>query len=209
MKTTWWALAAVVFGLGGAAGCTSTHKASAPSVPSTTGPASAATSSTVAAPTTATTSAPTPTTPPSTTASAGPQPCQTAALAASLGSPNAAAGTAYYPLVFRNTGSASCTLYGYPGVSFVTGQSGQQVGAPADHRPGTVTTLTLASGQSAQADLAIADAGNYPASCQLTPVVGLRVYPPNQTQSLFVPHPDHACANPQDGTLHVGPMAAA
>jgi hypothetical protein len=46
---------------------------------------------------------------------------------------NGAAGSVYYPLNFVNTSAATCQMYGYPGVSFVTSgdATGQQIGAAA------------------------------------------------------------------------------
>lgn len=34
--------------------------------------------------------------------------------------PLRAAGSLYYPVNFTNTSDAPCTLYGYPGMSFIT-----------------------------------------------------------------------------------------
>jgi hypothetical protein len=110
--------------------------------------------------------------------------------------------------VLRNAGGTTCTLYGYPGVSFVSGPSGQQVGAPAEKAPGSVAPVTLNPGQSATANLGIAQAANFSSGCQITAVAGLRVYPPNQTASLFIAHSDEACANTADVTLRVGPFSA-
>src|SRR6202789_1197070 len=56
--------------------------------------------------------------------------CLTRALKVSLGPPNGAAGTTFYPLQFVNTGKTSCILKGYPGVSAVT-SSGKQIGNAA------------------------------------------------------------------------------
>ena len=47
--------------------------------------------------------------------------CATTALKITQSAPNGAAGHFYLTLVFTNTSSAPCTLYGYPGVSLVTG----------------------------------------------------------------------------------------
>lgn len=51
-----------------------------------------------------------------------------------LGPGNGAAGSIYYPIEFTNTSSVACTLYGYPGVSFVTAP-GSQAGAAATEDP--------------------------------------------------------------------------
>ncbi|MBV9660346.1 MAG: DUF4232 domain-containing protein [Acidimicrobiales bacterium] len=193
-----------------AAGCSASAKKTAP----TTTPGTTAPSSTV--PSGATTSVQPPasstavSSPGSTSpANTGPGPCRSAQLAGSLGQPNGAAGTIYYPLTLRNTGGSTCTLDGYPGVSFVTGPGGSQVGAPADRMPGSVATVTLAPGQMAQANLGISAAANFAGSCRITPVAGLAVYPPGDTTTIYIAHSDQGCANSNDVILHVGPLAPA
>ena len=138
---------------------------------------------------------------------AGVPPCATSDLTASLNDPSGAAGSVGYALVLRNSGSVSCTLDGYPGVSYVD-SSGMTVGAPAQRDSvAPVVTVNLAPREAAQATLIETDAHNYPPdSCQLTSVAGLRIYPPNQTTSLLVPQTTLACANAADPVLHVGPM---
>ena len=74
-------------------------------------------------------------------ASSGPQPCATTNLKLAVGQPNGAAGTIFYPLDFTNTGSAACTMYGYPGVAFVSSPGGSQIGAPASRRSPPVPAL--------------------------------------------------------------------
>lgn len=203
------AAVAVLAGCGG-----STHK-SAPPTPSTSAVTTvppitvAPASTTVPAASTTTSSSSTVAPSTTTTGPAGPRPCLTADLTASLGAPNGAAGTIYYQLRLTNKGGAACTLAGYPGVSFVAGASGAQVGAGAARTPGNATALTLAPGQSASSALGIAVASNYGSACQITDVAGLRVYPPGQTTALFVPHSDQACANQADVLLHVGPLGTA
>ncbi len=142
------------------------------------------------------------------TSAAGPQPCPTSFLSATLGAPNGAAGSTYYVLTFTNTSKVSCTLTGYPGVSYVAGSQGTQIGAPAARLPGTVTTVTVQSGASAFATLREVVAGNYPSSCGLTNVAGLRIYPPNQTAALFVAQNTQGCSNSSDLLLQVGPVAS-
>ena len=84
---------------------------------------------------TTTPSSPTPAAP----ASSGTSQCTTADLRLTVGAANGAAGTIYYPLDFTNASSSACTMYGYPGVAFVSSPGGSQVGAAAgaqQHRPG-------------------------------------------------------------------------
>jgi hypothetical protein len=181
--------------------CSSSHH---PAAVSTT------TTSTTVAPTTtsssSTTTSSSVTTTSSTTAPPGPPVCATSQLTGSLASPNGTAGTTYYYLVLRNTGTATCTVDGYPGVSFVLSQGGAQVGASATRNPGTVATLQIPAGGSAKAELGITDAANYGTACGITPVNFLQVYPPGQTGALYVAHQDKACSNKNDVTLHVGPL---
>lgn len=107
-------LAVLASAVGLLAGCGSS---SSPTVTVTvTAPASSATATSRASP--------------SQTPQQGPSGCATTALTASLGPGSGAAGSSYYPIEFTNASSTTCTLYGYPGVSFVTA-SGVQVGAAA------------------------------------------------------------------------------
>ncbi len=122
--------------------------------------------------------------------------CTTAALQVSLGPGSVAAGSTYYPIEFTNTSRSACTLYGYPGVSFVTA-SGSQVGAPATEDPVFPRQLiTLAPGGTAHADLQIASALNYSsAACSPVAVQTLKIYPPGQTSALLTSVAATACAN--------------
>jgi hypothetical protein len=91
-------------------------------------------------------------------------------------------------------------------VSFVAA-AGHQVGAPASSVSGATPRVTLAPGASAYALLGIADPGAFP-NCQETPVLGLRVYPPDSHSALYVPHSDTACANSSAVTLSIHPLSA-
>jgi hypothetical protein len=123
---------------------------------------------------------------PSTSSTAG-SGCLTSQLRIGLGTSQGAAGSVFVPLVFTNTGPSPCTLSGYPGVSYVTGDAGQQVGQPASRSPGPVATVRLAPNGVASATLQMANSGNFPPEqCQPTAVRGLRVYPPGQTAAGFV-----------------------
>jgi hypothetical protein len=95
-------------------------------------------------------------------------------------------------LQLRNIGSSPCALYGYPGVSWVAGADGHQVGAAATRQPNnsgsSEGTVILAPGALASAPLDIVNASAIPpSSCKPVPVRGLRVYPPGQTAAMFIP----------------------
>ncbi len=111
----------------------------------------------------------------------------------------AAAGSTYYPIDFTNTGSAACTLLGYPGVSFVTSRSGghgAEIGAPASRNSGApAATVTLPPGGDAHAVLQVVDAGNYAASaCHPVTAHWLRVYPPGQAGPRYAPFTAQVCS---------------
>jgi hypothetical protein len=129
-------------------------------------------------------------------AATGPAACATSALHVSVSrSGGVAAGSSYYPIVFTNVSAASCTLYGYPGVSFVTGAGGSQIGIPATENPAHPRKLiTLSPGQAGHAELQVVDAQNYPpADCGVVTAHWLKVYPPNQTAPVYASFTAQAC----------------
>jgi hypothetical protein len=186
-----------------AAGCGS--KKHPPASPTTTTATTAA--PTTSAPTTSATAGtpPTSTGNPSTT-TAGP--CPTSQLTVTLGAGNGAAGSTYFTVNFLNRGTVVCTLNGYPGASYVTGSAGTQVGAAASRvaTPGaTQQTVQVAPGKYAHATLREINVGNYPtATCTPTAVLGLRIYPPNQTAAAFVAQTGTGCAQAGVDQLQIG-----
>jgi hypothetical protein len=197
------------------AGCGGGSSSAAPATGSvlpaiTTTASSSAAPTTIVAPTTTTTSstpAPTSATP-TTQAAAGGGGCTAATLSLSLGQGSAGAGTAGEPLVFTNTGSTACTMTGFPGVSFVAGDQGDQVGAAATRTGPEGGPVTLDPGGSASALVLVTQALNYPPQeCQPTAVRGFRVYAPNDTAAMFVAAPDTGCANGAVSLLRVQTMS--
>jgi hypothetical protein len=190
--------------LAAVASCSSSpSSSSAPSSPGTSSPASSApANSGTTAPATA----------PSTSLSpavAGAPACTTSGLNVALGSPSGYAGGVYQTIVFTNNSGATCTLYGYPGVSLVSAQPYTQIGLAAQ-RSSTVPVklITLASGASANAVVQIVDALNFPtATCSPTQAAFLRVYPPNQTAPVYLADASQACAEPVQ-TLYVTAVQA-
>ncbi|ATE54015.1 MULTISPECIES: DUF4232 domain-containing protein [Actinosynnema] len=136
----------------------------------------------------------------------GPAKCQTAQLRIEFGQGNADMQGAHLPLRFTNTGQAACTLQGAPGVSYVTGDSGEQVGEPAT-RDVNGPLVTLNPGETASAGVFLSSAPQKTPDCQQVPVRGLRIYPPDNTAAAFVPDDTYACAPPLNGPfLRVGPV---
>ena len=135
---------------------------------------------------------------PSSSAPAGPPACPTSSLQVKLGVGQGYAGGVYVVIDFTNTGASTCTLFGYPGVSLVKGPPYTQIGLAAKRSTTTPKALvTLAPGATANALLQIVDALNYPsASCGPTKATALKIYPPNQTEPVYLPNTSSGCAKP-------------
>lgn len=117
-----------------------------------------------------------------------PKQCTTSELNISTGTQQGAAGSVLIDLNFTNAGSTDCTLHGFPGVSFVGMENGTQIGAPAVREGDSSPAVTLKPGDTTIAALKISRAENYDSdACSLQPVDGLRVYPPGETASEYLP----------------------
>lgn len=123
-----------------------------------------------------------------------------------------AAGSFGLRLMLVNDGAASCYLQGWPGVSFVGGGDGTQLGEPATQdRSGRYddATVVLEPGGSAYAPLVVEQALNYAnADCQSRDADGFRVYPPGDEGSLFIEADDLVACTTGVELLEVGPMQA-
>jgi hypothetical protein len=160
-----------------------------------------ASSPTPGATTTATSAAPAPSNSTSSassgggTSSNGTARCHAGDLSLKIGTGGAAAGTYHTNLVFTDKSGHKCTLAGYPGVSWVSGDSGTQVNDPFERTSGTKKTITLSPGGQAHAVLITHAALNYPADkCKPTDVRGYRIYPPEETTAIFVKAPSQQCS---------------
>ena len=144
---------------------------------------------------------------PTETTAPHPDRCLIGELQVTFGQASGAAGSQEIPLVFTNTGTRSCVLHGYPGVSYVASQGGPQVGAAAERDGGTETPVTVAPGARATAAVRATVVQNYPAeTCGPTPVAGFRVYPPDDTGSVFLPYPTTGCSQTGVKQLSVQPV---
>ncbi len=136
--------------------------------------------------------------------------CATSQLSVAQVNPSVGAGQYYSTLVFTNTSSTSCTLVGYPGVSYVVA-NGVQSGNPAVRSGAAATPVTLAPG--GKADSVLHDSngisGYTPQQCQLTAAQGLRIYPPNNKAALFLPWKTSHCAGLSIHPLTIGPVTHA
>ena len=172
--------------LASACSSSTTTGTSAASAPSSTPAASGAPATTPASPQ------------PSPTGSAAATGCATSGLKVKVDTSQsgAAAGSPYVPINFTNTTSSTCTMFGYPGVSFVSSVPGSQLGRPAKRNPAVqATTVTLAPGAVAHATLQVAEAGNYdPSACKPVTAHWLRVYPPNQFNPVYTKFTAQVCS---------------
>lgn len=128
--------------------------------------------------------------------------CSTSQLEASAAPVGGAAGSVHVDLVLTNAGGEPCTIAGYAGVSFVDA-AGTMIGSPAV-RDATVpgTGRVVAPGESVSAGLRVSQAANHPA-CDARTAAGLRVYPPENTESVVIPFPAQACGDPRVHQLEI------
>jgi len=141
------------------------------------------------------------TTVPKTTTTLSSTHCATGQLKGSLGETQSGAGQRYTALVLTNTGSKECDLRGFPGVSLVDA-SGKQIGQPASREGTEGATVMIQPGGTASATLHTSAAG-MGAPCDATSAQ-LRVYPPDNTESLMIAAAYSACGGFQVTTLVAG-----
>jgi Protein of unknown function (DUF4232) len=187
------AAAAALICVAAVAGCASSSSTSAATSNPSVGPSSPAPTPSVSVSTPAAAPSMTLTPPPT-----APPACPTSGMQVKLGQSSGYAGGVYVPITFTNTSTASCTLYGYPGVSLVTGPPYSQIGLAAERDTTTpVKLVTLAPGATATALLQIVDALNFtPSTCSPQQATNIKVYPPNQTAPVYLPNTSEGCAKP-------------
>ena len=136
--------------------------------------------------------------------------CPTSSLQVKQGVAQGYAGGVDQVIDFTNTSGSTCTLYGYPGVSLVSGPPYTQIGLAATRATASapVKQITLAPGATANALLQIVDALNFPtASCGPTKAAALKIYPPNQTVPVYLPSTSNGCAHPVQ-IMYIGAVQA-
>jgi hypothetical protein len=187
-------IAAVLISAAAVAGCASSGSSQPGASGSATAASPAATGTTSSSGNTPAVASPSSSSSPA----AGPAACPTSSLQVKQGAAQGYAGGVYEVIIFTNTSGSTCTLFGYPGVSLVSGPPYMQIGLAAKRSTSTPRTLvTLAPGATAHAQLQIVDALNYPpASCGPTKATALKIYPPNQTVPVYLPNTSNGCAKP-------------
>ena len=131
--------------------------------------------------------------------------CHTGSLTAWIGLPgDGTAGSTYYMLEISNTSRATCSLYGFPGVSAV-GAGGHPVGRAAGRASYlTERPLTLTPDATVHAVLQITDVSNFTAAaCHPVSADGLRVYAPGAFSSQVIPFSFRGCAKRGPVYLHI------
>jgi hypothetical protein len=149
--------------------------------------------------------------PPATTASpTGTTRCHTGDLQASVRTTDNPSGHIGLSIVFTNVSTHSCTMFGYPGVSFLTG-GGVQVNDPAQRSTGEGGSILvpLAPGAKAHADLLLVDTANFPpASCKPVTTATIRVFPPDETQDILIASNQLICSSKGTGLAQIYPVLA-
>lgn len=109
------------------------------------------------------------------------------------------------PVTVTNTGGTTCTIQGWPGVSFVAGS--KQIGpAGVLDRSTPHPTVTLQPGGQASFVVHVIRPDDYSnAVCAPRLIDGMRIIPPGSTKSLFVEAPGYdACSSDLPTTIHIG-----
>lgn len=195
------AAAAALFLAGCGTGTPQSQTSSTPAASPATSASQPAASGAAAGPgtSTPTTAAPAP---------AGPALCKAAGLTATTDSTGGgAAGSVYMQLLLTNSGSEPCLLTGFAGVSLTAGADGAPIGAAAARDSTPATEVLLEPGQAGAATLRYTQARNYP-DCTVVPAAGFRIYPPEDTASLFIAQPTDACSNAGINLLTIGAFQA-
>jgi Protein of unknown function (DUF4232) len=125
--------------------------------------------------------------------------CTVGHLHLSMGRAEGAAGSLYRPIRFTNTGTTSCALRGYPGVS-VLDSAHRQIGPAATRSGRSYGTVALAPAHSASAIIRTTN-GPVGGACRSTGSY-LRVYPPASYKAVLVPTKWKVCSH----VFQVGPV---
>lgn len=124
--------------------------------------------------------------------------CRASDLTATYRAGDAGMSHVYGKVVLTNTSDEPCSVQGYGGLSYVGDRNGTQIGAAADRTPSRTPRTVLQPGEKVRSAVSEATTGPYSkAQCRPTAVDGFRVYVPDETKALFVPHATTGCANPK------------
>ncbi|MFE9252024.1 DUF4232 domain-containing protein [Streptomyces sp. NPDC007088] len=134
-----------------------------------------------------------------------PSACRSNELRASVGADHPGAGQKNFAVVLTNTSGGTCTVYGFPGLSFLDG-AGTPVTADPERTGGAKTKITLSPGKSAWAPLSFTNP-EVTGGEQVTPAT-VRITPPDQETPLPIPWDGGPLsADGATGRAKIGPMA--
>jgi Protein of unknown function (DUF4232) len=121
--------------------------------------------------------------------------CQTSHLSASAGAPQGYRSGLQIVVMFKNTGTAACTLHGWPRVWQSTGPPVTNIGQPAIEGPVPApTVVALPPNGTASARLQIENSAPYPTSaCKPLKATSLAVIPPGENTATHISFGSTAC----------------
>lgn len=114
------------------------------------------------------------------------------------------AGGFYYHIAFTNFSGRACALRGEPGV-VAADIHGRRIGSPTSPgAPAGAPTVRIPAGGTVTSLLKVVDPGVFaPSVCRPVLAAGLRVRPPGDSTSRFVPLPVEVCSRPGHSNLEV------
>jgi hypothetical protein len=140
--------------------------------------------------------------------SALPASCKNSDLSILLGPARTAGGTTDYQIEFINISGALCTLYGYPGVSFVSGRTYSiPVGSAATRSHSSPEDLVLLSPEgTATAVISVENVKDLSGGCGQTTISAIVIHAPSSANAVRLPFTGQTCVNPRYHMLSVGPV---
>jgi hypothetical protein len=123
--------------------------------------------------------------------------CSVGNLRIAVTTPLGSAGSLHYQLTFENGSSSPCTLYGFPGVSFLDSE-GHEIGPPSKRGTAVVPKVVeLTPGEQGYARLDVTDPG-IPPCAGPGAVMRIQVFPPGSYVAEDVVPPFHmsVCTSP-------------
>lgn len=129
--------------------------------------------------------------------------CRSSQLTVTLGRGGVAAGTSYQQIDFRNVGAATCTLYGYPSLIFLShalhaGRPAKSLNVTGD----TVQVVSVAPGQTAHASMGVETAMNFPTTtCRPATTTKIRIALPGEPAGWTFMQTNMICTRGPSSTL--------
>lgn len=134
--------------------------------------------------------------------------CTAAHLKVSAENRDTSAGATHFQLLFHNTSSSPCTLTGFPGLSFRSGDDTQIGNAAARDSSTPVTTVTLLPNGHSASDVTASNgrSGISADQCHCKDISFVGVYAPGSKDLIHVPWRTPECGSASIHALKVGPV---